>query len=87
MYHVSKPQLRAAAMQLVHGLQFDRRIRWFARIDRRWIPMTPLYRKAVGLVRCNTYRAWGTLACCGVRVRRVGRIKARRLQLRLIRSS
>ena len=84
MYRVTREQLNVTARQLIHGLQFDRRIRWFAYIDRQWMPMTQLYRTAVGLDHCNTYRAWGALACCGVKIRRVGRNKARRLQLILI---
>lgn len=72
--------LRKATRDCTGRWRYDRRIRWFARVNGRWLPMTPFYRSLAGLEHCNTYRAQGALEILGVRVRRFSPAVSRRLQ-------
>ena len=78
-----KKNLRRAAKFYTYRWRYDRRIRWFAKVDGRWLPMTPFYKSVAGLEHCNTYRAQGALEALGVRVHRFGPAASRRLQRRL----
>ena len=39
-----KKNLRRAAKFYTDRWRYDRRIRWFAKVDGRWLPMTPFYK-------------------------------------------
>lgn len=81
---VTRIEVRKASRLVRVHLRIDRRVRWFARVRRRWVPMTAAFREAAGLERCHTYRAQGAFEQLGFRVRRFKRATAIRLQIDLM---
>ena len=84
MQDLTKIDIHRASRRVISHLVIDKRVRWFARVGRRWVPMTAVYRLATGLESCHTYRAQGALETLGVRVRRFGPKTSRRLQVDLL---
>ncbi len=75
-------RLRDISRSIAAHWTYDRRIRWFAWIDSRWVPMTPLVKAWASMDECHTYRAQARLEVLGIRVRRAGRKLSRKWQRR-----
>lgn len=83
MQTVITKKLQSVSRRYIGRWRYDRRVRWFANVDGRWVPMTSLFKRLTGLQHCHTYRAQGAFEILGVSVRRFNRRMSRRLQRRL----
>lgn len=77
--------LRLASRAATSQWTYDRRVRWFALVNGRWVPMTALFKVLSSQAKCNTYCAKGALEVLGVQVHKVGLKRSRRLQHRISR--
>lgn len=84
MRKIENEDVRRASRRVVNKLVIDRRVRWFVRVYRRWVPMTAVFCEAAQLDSCHTYRAQGAFEILGRRVKRVSLRRSIRLQQDLI---
>jgi len=76
-------KLQSVSRRFIGRWRYDWRVRWFAKVDSRWVPMTATYKRLAGLDQCHTYRAQGAFEIMGIPVRRFNRRVSKRLQRRL----